>query len=170
MLYHYSETVSTENYETDISQEVLNEAVTEMLFHDWDMFSILNLFVQSWSRIDLDEYLSSITLNWCITQLQTQDINLQHVNAENAFPDKEQSYCTIYLQLWEIIQSHMNLQTESILSEMVKPQRDLVNVTKLQGLSASVQNLTVWSGGELDLVNEGPNLNMKLQDFEKNLS
>ena len=45
MLYYYSITVFTENYETSISQDVLNE--TETLFNDWDMFYMFHSFVQN---------------------------------------------------------------------------------------------------------------------------
>jgi hypothetical protein len=130
MLYHYSATVS-ENYETPISQDVLNEV--ETLFNDWDMFCMFSVFIQSWS-IDLNKYLSATTLNWCVAQLQTLNVDLQSVDAENAFSDEERPHCIIYLQLWTIIQSHLELQMKSILSKLIKSQAGLINVTKLQEL------------------------------------
>jgi hypothetical protein len=44
MLYHYSATVSAEDYKTPISQDVLNEV--ETLFNDWGMFCMFSVFIQ----------------------------------------------------------------------------------------------------------------------------
>ncbi len=165
MLYHYSATVSAKNYETPISQDVLNEV--ETLFNDWGMFCMFSVFIQSW-LIDLNKYLSATTLNWCVAQLQTLNIDLQSVGAENAFFNEERPHCIIYLQLWTIIQSHLELQMKSILSKLIKPQAGLINVTKLQELRN--RNTIVQNSSKLDLVDKEPNMNMKSEDLEKNLS
>ena len=57
---------------------------------------------------------------------------------------------------------------KSILSKLVKPQAGLVNVTKLQELRD--RDAVIQNSGELDLVDEEPDMNMKSENLKKNLS
>jgi len=57
---------------------------------------------------------------------------------------------------------------KSILSKLIKPQAGLINVTKLQELRN--RNTIVQNSSKLDLVDKEPNMNMKSEDLEKNLS
>ncbi len=57
---------------------------------------------------------------------------------------------------------------KSILLELAKPQAGLVNVTKLQELRD--RDIIIQNSSELDLVDKEPNMNIKSEDLEKNLS
>ncbi len=55
-----------------------------------------------------------------------------------------------------------------ILSKLIKPQADLINVTKLQELRD--RDIIIQNSNELDLVDKEPNMNMKSKNLKKNLS
>jgi hypothetical protein len=57
---------------------------------------------------------------------------------------------------------------KSILSKLIKPQADLINVTKLQELRD--RDIIIQNSDELDLVDKEPNMNMKSKNLEENLS
>jgi hypothetical protein len=57
---------------------------------------------------------------------------------------------------------------KSILSELIKPQADLINVTKLQELRD--KDIIIQNSDELDLVDKEPNMNMKSENLKENLS
>jgi len=55
-----------------------------------------------------------------------------------------------------------------ILSKLIKPQADLINVTKLQELRD--RDIIIQNSNELDLVDKEPNMNMKSKNLKENLS
>lgn len=73
--------------------------------------------------IDIDEYLSSATKQWCDNQLKNLDYNDEKVNLEEFFPDEIRAHCKIYLQFREIIQQHVFSHETSILSECEKSKK-----------------------------------------------
>ena len=66
--------------------------------------------------LDLNEYLSKIIKNWCDSELKKLDYRYTKINASKYFSDDIKAHCSVYLQLWAVLQTHVISKRESHLS------------------------------------------------------
>ena len=73
--------------------------------------------------LDLNEYLSKITKNWCDSELKKLDYRYIKISASKYFSDDIRVYCSVYLQFQTILQIHVISKRESHLSLCEKSKR-----------------------------------------------
>ena len=66
--------------------------------------------------LDLNEYLSKITKNWCDSELKKLDYRYTKINTSKYFSNDTRTHYSMYLQLWAVLQIHVTFKRESHLS------------------------------------------------------
>ena len=66
--------------------------------------------------LDLNEYLSKITKNWCDSELKKLDYRYTKINTSEYFSDDTKAYCSMYLQFQAVLQIHITSKKKSHLS------------------------------------------------------
>jgi hypothetical protein len=100
MLYNWLQAPGVRNYGLKPNSELLSELEEQTAAHGIFLYSttiVVNLFAES--LIDLNEYLSEITKNWCAAKLEKLGYGNIKVNASEYFPDGTRAHCWVYLQL-----------------------------------------------------------------------
>jgi hypothetical protein len=128
MLYNFPERTSSQEYGLKIDESFLAEVQEKV--SDFGMLSInircriTTLIITNQMliyNIDIDEYLPSITKNWCTAQLQELGYPTGRVTAAECFPDGSRAHCDAYIQLRARIDSYITSKRQPELKECEKP-------------------------------------------------
>jgi hypothetical protein len=113
---------------------------------EWDIkFQVLLIRTKSYANqlIDVNEYLSLITKNWCNSKLEEMRYDFNNMNVETTFSDESRSHCTIYTNLRQVVFEHIVNENMSQLSLYVTSTEKRTWQSVKQSMNAFVRDNAV---------------------------
>ncbi len=120
MLYNWSQTSEIQKMNLKSDAELLSQLKEQTAMHDilsllFVWFLHLLIYI-----LDLNEYLSEIIKKWCDVELKKLDYRYIRITASEYFSDDTRVHCSVYLQFWAAVQTHIASEKKSHLSKYKK--------------------------------------------------
>lgn len=140
-MYHYPPP-HTRNYGLSFHTEVLTTLQNDI--KEWSKFIYYRTTLLTDNLKDIDEFLPSYTLNWCMEQLRT--FNFDPIHPPTNTDDVMTPYRTVYLQFRTKVHEYVNNRIQPELELAVRP-------TGAHNWSPHI------TAAEVELPNDGPDDN-----------